>query len=199
MFPANLCSQIVCTFLIACISVPMALASEPDTRRTDKRHGFFHVKGAVLRDACRLDMASAWQEIDLGNTNTSSLSSPGERGNAMTVELRLKDCQQTGGSQIDPHTALISWSESQPLATVRFVAVQHKDNDQLIAVNGVEGIGLRLTDRQQKQISLGQPGKPLFLEPGTDTLIYHIAPERTLSPLEANGWDALVGFELLYE
>ncbi len=199
MFLANQRSRTLFIFLIAGISIPLAQAREPDTRRADNRYGLFHVKGAVLRDACRLDMASAWQEIDLGNTKTSQFANPGDRGQAATVELRLKDCQQIRRSQISPDTALLSWSESQPLVSVRFVAARHKDNDQLIAVNGVEGVGLRLTDRQQKKITLGQRGEPLFLERGTDTLIYYVAPERTQSALEANAWDAFVGFELLYD
>jgi len=185
--------------LIATLSLQMAHATEQNNWLKNGLHGVFHVNGAVYRDACRLDMASVFQEIDLGDTKTSQFSRPGDRGRATTLELRLKDCQQISRSLMNVPGASLSWSDSQPLATIRFIANSHKDNNQLIALNGIEGIGLRITDHQGKSIPLGQHGEPLFLEPGTDTVIYHVAPERTRSVLEANEWDAFVSFELIYD
>ncbi|WP_371974537.1 fimbrial protein [Lelliottia nimipressuralis] len=191
--------QMLFIILIATLSIQVTQATEQNNWLTDGLHGVFHVNGAVYRDACRLDMASVFQEIDLGDTKTSQFNHPGDRGRAATLELRLKDCQQISRSLMNVPGALLSWSDSQPLATIRFIANSHKDNDQLIALNGIEGIGLRITDHQGKSVPLGQREGPLFLEPGTDAVIYHVAPERTLSALEANEWDAFVSFELIYD
>ncbi|HDS5356311.1 MULTISPECIES: fimbrial protein [Enterobacter] len=191
--------QMLLIILMTTLVIQVSHASEQNNWLTNSLHGMFHVNGAVYRDACRLDMTSVFQEIDLGDTKTSQLNHPGDRGRATTLELRLKDCQQTSRSLMNVPGALLNWSDSQPLATIRFIANSHKDNDQLIALNGIEGIGLRITDHQGKSVPLGQRGGALFLEPGTDTLIYHVAPERTLSALEANEWDAFVSFELIYD
>ncbi|MGT3828610.1 fimbrial protein [Enterobacter kobei] len=167
--------------------------------RQDDLHGVVHVSGAIYRDACRLGMTSAYQDIYVGDSKTSQLNRPGDRGDEVMFELRLEDCRMVSGSQTDERSALLRWSESQPLVSVRFVAENHKDNPRLVAVNGAEGFGLRITDNQQRDINLGGRGTPLFLEPGSNSLIYHITPERTSSPLEAGAWDAFVRYELIYD
>ncbi|EPK1857969.1 fimbrial protein, partial [Klebsiella pneumoniae] len=73
------------------------------------------------------------------------------------------------------------------------------DNPQLVKVEGVSGLGLRLVDAQGEDVRLGSKGKPLFLRPEQNTLSYAVIPERTLANLNSGSYMAVVDFNLSYE
>ncbi|STQ13890.1 type-1 fimbrial protein [Enterobacter cloacae] len=45
----------------------------------DGNYGLLHVRGALTESACRLEMDSAWQEVDMGTTATVRLKSQATR------------------------------------------------------------------------------------------------------------------------
>lgn len=80
-----------------------------------------------------------------------------------------------------------------------FNAVRDADNPQLVKVQGVSGLGLRLEDEHGREVRLGSRGAPLLLTPGQSALTYRVATERTLAELIAGRYRAVVDFHLSYD
>lgn len=162
-------------------------------------NGTLYVHGALTESACRLEMASARQDIALGETGTGRLQTIGARGEPVRFELRLADCLRSPGGHRDTRTGSLSWADMQPAVTVSFRAIRDADNPQLVKAQGVYGLGLRLEDDQGEDVHLGSWGKPLLLTPGQDTLSYTVTPERTPAELMAGSYRAVVDFHLSYD
>lgn len=184
-------------FLAWMMAAGLVHAQQPQL--VDGEYGLLHVHGALTESACRLAMASSWQEVDMGTIPTASLKKPGDQGTPVRVEIRLEDCLPSPSSQRDAWSGNLLWSRDQPSVTVTFVAPSEPMNPGLIRVNGTQGMALRMTDRYHRDIRLGGEGQPLLLEPGDNQLFYYIAPERTASPLVAGAWHALIHFRLNYD
>ncbi|MBH3264206.1 type 1 fimbrial protein [Serratia marcescens] len=67
-------------------------------RAESGNHGMLFVHGALTEGACRLEMSSAYQDIWLGETTTSSLAVPGNRTQPVAFQLRLRDCTRMGAA-----------------------------------------------------------------------------------------------------
>ncbi|MDM7426974.1 fimbrial protein [Klebsiella pneumoniae] len=161
--------------------------------------GTLFVHGALTESACRLEMASAHQDVLLGEIGTGRLQKIGSRGEPVWIELYLEDCLRSPVIGRDKRTGALTWSEDQPAVTVSFRAMRDVDNPQLVKVEGVSGLGLRLVDAQGEDVRLGSKGKPLFLRPEQNTLSYAVIPERTLANLNSGSYMAVVDFNLSYE
>lgn len=164
----------------------------------DGEHGVLRVFGTLTESACRLDMPSADQTVNLGNVATSNLVKPGDRGVLVAVPLRLHDCLRTSAANRD-NQGNLTWSTSQPAVSFTFTGVQDEANPQLIQARGVNGLGLRIKDDKRQDVILGQKGKPLLLTPSSNVVTYYIAPERTHAGLRAGAYSANVNFRLNYE
>ncbi|UAN48718.1 type 1 fimbrial protein (plasmid) [Serratia sp. JSRIV001] len=161
-------------------------------------HGVLHVFGVMTESACRLEMPSADQTVDMGNIATGDLQQAGDRGTPVAVQLRLRDCIRGAANNQDTQ-GNVSWSPNQPAMSLTFVSEQDGANPQLVRAKGVNGMGLRLSDSAQRDMLLGQLAKPVFLTPGSDVLTYYITPERTGAPLQSGAYFANVNFRLSYE
>ncbi|CAI1776407.1 TPA: fimbrial protein [Serratia fonticola] len=162
-------------------------------------NGTLYVHGALTESACRLEMTSAYQDIALGETGTGRLQAIGTRGEPVRFELRLVDCLRSSAGSRDMRTGDLTWADNQPAVTVSFTAPRDADNPQLVQVQGVSGLGLRLENGQGQDVRLGSRGKPLLLTPGQDSLSYTVAPERTPAALVAGSYRAVVDFQLSYD
>lgn len=162
-------------------------------------NGSLYVHGALTESACRLEMASAHQDIALGEMGTGRLQVIGARGEPVRFELRLADCLHSPAGSRDLRTGGLTWANDQPAVTVSFNATRDADNPQLVKADGVSGLGLRLETAQGEDVRLGSRGKPLLVSPGQQTLSYTVAPERTSAPLMAGSYRAVVDFHLSYD
>ncbi|AYO39786.1 fimbrial protein [Serratia sp. P2ACOL2] len=161
--------------------------------------GQLWVHGALTESACRLDMESAYQDVNLGDVGTGRLQNVGDRGTPVAVQLHLRDCLRMSGGSQDSRTGNLTWSASQPVVSVSFIAPTDPDSPGLVQVRGAKGIGLRLLDEQLRDVRLGEPGPSQWVTPGLATLTYTIAPERTAAPLQAGAYRATVDFRLNYD
>ncbi|WP_393949826.1 fimbrial protein [Kluyvera intermedia] len=190
----------IAALLIACaMSLPSVACANPDNWDVEGEHGELHIYGEFVEGACRLDMASQNQEVALGLIPTQNLSKVGSRGEAIAFVLRLRDCVHVGGYMLDQRTGNHLWDRYQPMVSVTFIAPADTDTPELIKVQGISGMGLRMTDSTGREIRLGQRGAPQFAVPGNDALIYRVQPERTAQALTSGEWRATVGFELNYD
>jgi len=164
----------------------------------DGGKGVLHVYGSLTESPCRLEMSSAWQEVSLGNTETAQLHRVGDRGRPVTFQLHLVDCQSETTRNRDEATGNLLWNGDEPAVSVRFSAPASPENPQLLAANGVSGMGLRLTDSYGRSVQFESKDAPQLLSTGQDTLTYILATERTSAPLHAGSWHALLNIGLEY-
>lgn len=164
----------------------------------DGNYGVIRAHGTLTESACRLEMRSADQSVDLGNIATGVLKQPGDIGNLVPIALYLHDCLRTSSANRDVKGNLV-WSASQPAVSFTFTGIEDPVNPQLVKAQGVEGMGLRLKDAFRKNVTLGQRGKPLLVTPASNVAIYYIAPERTRDNLRAGSYSANVNFRLNYD
>lgn len=190
---------VMALLMAGAIGLSSTASADPNNWDVEGEHGELHVYGEFVEGACRLDMASQNQEVQLGRIPTQSLSKVGSRGEAITFILRLRDCVHVGGNMLDTRTGNHLWDRYQPMVSVTFTAPADADTPELIKVEGVTGMGLRMTDNAGRDIRLGQRGAPHFVVPGNDALLYRVQPERTAQVLTSGEWRATVGFELNYD
>ena len=181
--------------LLAVLLIPIALTAQADG---EGEHGVLHISGSLTENACRLDMSTAHQSVQMDNISTAALRQPGDQSAPVRVQLRLLDCLRSPSYQRDK-LGNLTWSASMPSVSVNFTAAQDIVDPTLVRTSGVRGMGLRLMDQEYRHVGLGQRGQPLLLEPGLEQLTYYIAAERTVEPLQAGAFTALVMFRLNYE
>lgn len=162
-------------------------------------HGVLYVHGALTESACRLEMSSARQDIDLNGMGTGRLREFGSAGDPVSFELRLADCLDSGIGLQDLHTGERVATIGQPAVRVSFRGVRDADSPQWVKAQGVSGLGLRLLDSHGVDVRLGERGRPLQLSRGENTLRYSVTPMRTAAPLTAGAYHAVVDFHLSYE
>lgn len=179
--------------------LPNAHGQVVDNGYTDGANGVLQVRGALTESACRLEMSSARQDIQLGETGTGRLQNVGDRGTPVGFELRLQDCLRSPAGSSGSRSGTLVWAAQQPAVTVSFRASSDMDNQQLVKAQGVSGLALRLTDPLGQHVLLGSRGQPLLLTSGQNTLAYTVAPERTRAPLMAGAYSATVDFRLSYD
>lgn len=175
----------------------MGSASADD--EVEGMNGLLNITGAMHEPPCGLEMPSLHQTIDLGVVSTSQLKRPGDQAPAVAFQLHFTDCQRTAGSIRSERTGNLTWSAFQPVLSVAFVAPADADDPRLVKVQGITGMGLRLTDDQGRDVQLGSRGEPLFLALGSSSRAWHVQPTRTSAPLTSGAFRAVVDFRLNYD
>ncbi|MCC4106633.1 fimbrial protein [Serratia ureilytica] len=170
-----------------------------DIQAEQGNHGVLFVHGALTEGACRLEMASAYQDIWLGETTTGSLATPGSRAQPVAFQLRLRDCMRLGAATRDPRLGYRLWDAYQPAVTVSFTAPADADNPQLAQVQGASGLGLRLLDADNRDVRLGSRSRPQLLALGDNGLRFSVVAERTRAPLLAGAYRAAIDFRMNYD
>jgi type 1 fimbria pilin len=161
--------------------------------------GMLNISGSMHEIPCVLEMTSLHQTIDLGAVSTSQLQRPGDQARPVSFQLRFNDCQRTAGSIRSERTGNLTWSAFQPVLSVAFYAPADADDPRLVKVQGITGMGLRLTDPQGRDVQLGSRGEPLFLPLGSNTQTWTVQPTRTAAPLTSGAFRAVADFRLNYE
>lgn len=185
--------------ILISMSFTSAQAIAVDGTNIDGLHGELHVHGTLTESACRLDMTSAWQDVDIGNIATGQLSEVGEGGEPVSVTFKLLDCISEPSRSRDIRSGNLTWSSDEPSATIRFIAQTDVDNPTLIALHGVSGLALRIKDAQERNVPINEKGVPLLLVPGQNELHYTLTAVRTVSPLRAGAWSGRIMLGLSYD
>ncbi|NVZ18273.1 fimbrial protein [Pseudomonas costantinii] len=161
--------------------------------------GMLNISGSMHETPCSLEMTSLHQTIDLGAVSTSQLQRPGDQATAVAFQLRFTDCHRTAGNIRSERTGNLAWSAYQPVLSVAFSAPADAEDPRLVKVQGITGMGLRLTDALGRDVQLGSRGEPLFLPLGGSTQTWNVQPTRTSAPLTSGAFRAVVDFRLNYE
>ncbi|MGH8451747.1 fimbrial protein [Pseudomonas sp.] len=179
----------------------LLLASMEGTHAQDVEGmiGMLNISGAMHETPCSLEMTSLHQTIDLGVVSTSQLQRPGDQASPVAFQLRFSDCQRKAGGIRSERTGNLVWSAFQPVVSVAFYAPADADDPRLVKVQGITGMGLRLTDALGRDVQLGSRGEPLFLPLGSNTQTWNVQPTRTSASLTSGAFRAVVDFRLNYE
>ncbi|EKM5758401.1 fimbrial protein [Cronobacter turicensis] len=188
----------IAKFIVAGISLSIILpvfADEP----VSADGGELYVHGTLRENTCRLEMDSAWQDVDLGDTARAEVSLIGKQAKPVTVTLYLRDCPQiqTRSANITPLTH--TRSSQQPGYQARFVAATDEFNPDLIHVTGASGIGLRLKDSRGQTVKIARQGDTVLLNPSQDSVTYTLQAERTAATFIPGPYHALIQFSMMYQ
>ena len=162
-------------------------------------HGQIRVSGLLTEAPCSLDMASAWQEISLGDVPAYRLRKPGNQAESVPFVLLFRNCIRTQSLSYDQRTDTATWDAMQPVATVSFVAAADTHYPEMLAVRGVSGLALKVTDKQKNDIRLGSRGRPQFLAFPEGALTYYVTPVRTPERLTEGHFRAVMDFRVNYD
>ena len=174
-------------------------AEQPGNWDVDGNHGQLNVYGVLTESACRLEMESERQDVNLGYQTLDRLQHTGDQGKPVAVDIKLRDCLRTTTGSRNMRDGNKAWSLQQPSMSVSFVATPDANSPSLVKVNGVTGLALRITDKQKQDMPLGSQGRTLLLNPGQNTLTYYIIPQRTAAPIVSGAYQANVDFHLNYD
>lgn len=192
-------SGLAACLIIVCLLLTSSFTWAKDFSNVDGESGVLHVSGALTQGACRLEMQSAWQQIELGIVTTGDFVTAGQRGTPVPFQLILRDCLMNGGRLQDTVKRGTVWDNLQPVVSVSFVAPADDNSPGLVKVDGAQGLGLRLLDSLQRDVRLGSRSEPVFVSPHRDVLTWYVVPERTSAPLVAGAFTATVSFRLNYD
>lgn len=190
--------------LLSCTS---ALAADNNSRlyrpvdnwQVDGANGVLYVSGSLTESPCRLAMTSAYQSVELGNTETAQLPKVGSRGQPIPFQLELLDCLEVDTMLENVQTGQMAWSSTQPAVKVRFLAPIVPLMPQFASVVGVQGLGLEISSSSGATLPLNQESNPILLTSGQEVLTYYVTPVRTAERLQPGAYSALIAFEMLYE
>lgn len=183
------------------LTTTCGLAQEKPTSNwdVDGAYGQLNVYGVLTENACRLEMESERQDVNLGYQTLDRLQYTGDQGKPVAVYIKLRDCLRTTAGSRNMRDGNKAWSVEQPSMSVSFIATPDENSPSLVKVNGVTGLALRITDKQKQDVPLGGRGKALLLNPGQNTLTYYITPQRTAAPIVSGAYQANVHFYLNYD
>lgn len=170
-----------------------------DNWQVDGANGALYVSGSLTESPCRLAMASAYQVVELGNTETAELKAIGDRGRPTEFHLELQDCIEATGHLENVGTGQTAWSSTQPAVKIRFIAPTIPWMPDFAQVNGVQGLGLVISNMAGQTLPLNRESNPQLLPSGQSTLTYIVAPVRTAALMQPGAYSALISFEMRYE
>lgn len=168
---------------------------------TDGLNGGLRATGTLVASPCVLLPESAEQYIDLSSTVAWGLERPGSTTSPVQVYIKLDRCPgefhfmrdhqlMRGSTMLNGQSAvkMTIYGEVEP-TDGRFFRVH----------GGVEGVALRLSDRQGELLRPGMQSRPQVLNPGRNDLVFQAQLWRLPAPLMANEWRSVVNIGLEYE
>lgn len=192
-------STLACSLNVTAADENSRLYRPVDNWNVDGANGVLYVSGSLTESPCRLSMTSAYQSVDLGNTETADLPRVGSKGQPIPFQIELQDCMQMHSNLKNLQTGQVAWSPTQPAVKIRFVAPAVPFMPQFARVMGVQGLGLEISSGQGTPLTLDKESNPLLLDSGQNVLTYYVTPVRTAEVMQPGAYSALISFEMLYE
>lgn len=170
-----------------------------DNWNVDGANGTIYVSGSLTQSPCRLSMTSSYQTVEMGNSETALFSAVGQKGQKIPFQIELQDCIEMQTNLQNVQTGQTAWSETQPAVKIRFLAKSVPFNSGLVEVNGVDGLGLELSESNGVILPVDKQSNPVLLASGQNILTYYVTPVRIAQNLQPGAYSALISFEMLYE
>ncbi|WP_368909311.1 fimbrial protein [Proteus penneri] len=189
--------------IVTILSLSTCILAQPvyavnENSSVDGLYGVIYVHGILTESACRLDMNSLYQTIDLGTFNTGQLIREGH-GNPVAIHLKLRDCIRSPAIGEDKWTSTKIWDPSQPSVTVKFSGVTSIESPTLLHVNGVSGMGLKISNEQGQDVRIGSGTAPLSTVSRNGVLTYYVTPQKTGHVIKGGIFSTQINFQLNYD
>lgn len=181
-------------FIVSLVLGLLSLPTLADSGEIHSEYGRLLIKGMLVESTCHLAMSSAWQEIDLGTISTKDFIRPGDQGTPIPFTLNLVNCVRSHGWMSDKLSATTTVDTIQPIVSVSFQSMRDERSPQYIKVYGASGIGLKIKD-----VTLGQEGRPQFVNVPQGELNYTMTPVRTQGALIPGNLHAVIDFRVSYD
>lgn len=162
-------------------------------------NGKIFIYGSLTESACHLSMDSAFQSVDLGNIETASLKTIGAQGHKTPINIELLDCIEIPTVLKNNKSGNVTWSISQPGMKIRFITPVVHFRQNIARVEGVNGLGLQITNPKGKEIAFGQYSEPELISTGQNILTYYVAPVRIAEKLQVGAYLGVISFQIMYE
>ncbi|MFB4340234.1 type 1 fimbria pilin [Pantoea sp. PNA 14-12] len=176
-----------------------ATSKVDDTWQVEGEHGQIVVNGLLSEGACRLDLNSVLQQIDLGVLNVAELEEPGSETTPVRFSIRLTDCYRSFKDQSEMPGKKNLFSYIEPLATITFSGLADDDFTSLLKVQGAKGIALKISDKDMNMVSLNQRGGKYFISHKTERFVFFVSVVKTKSQVLFGDFWAVANFKVDYE
>ncbi|MBZ7661746.1 MULTISPECIES: fimbrial protein [Klebsiella] len=167
----------------------------------DGLNGGLRATGTLVASPCVLLPESAEQHLDLGRTVAWGLEQPGSTTSPVLVYIKLDRCpgefQYMRDHQLMRGSTMLN-GQSAVKMTI-YGEVEPTDGRFFRVHGGVEGVALRLSDRQGELLRPGMQSRPQILNPGRNDLVFQAQLWRLPAPLMANEWRSVMNIGLEYE
>lgn len=181
------------------VSTANSSGSSLEHKDIDGQSGIIEVHGALTQSACRLELNSSHQEIDLGTLSTGDFQKVGQSGKPIPLIFFIKDCLISQTFKFDDLTNTTMTDRYQPSVSFSFLSAITSPNHRFVAITGTTGIGLAIKDPYNRMVRLGGKGEALFLQPDQDILKFTITPVRIAETLSVGKFHATIFFFLKYD
>ena len=196
-------------FILSVLIFSHSLSAELTTAHrnlyhAERQNGVVHFRGAVMASPCILDSASQEQDIAMGDISARQFHQAGDQSKQVTFVVKMKDCL-TGAYEY--HRDLPGemtgnrnrvYTTGEQVISLSFSGETDDVNPDLLKVQGVRGLGLRLMDHNGKPLSLNQTHNPYLLPSGDSNLTFIAALESTQKYTGAGSYYGMVRLMLEY-
>lgn len=178
----------------------IAAARQIDGWQVEGMHGELQVGGEIMLSPCVLAMESEQQTVRLGEIPRYRLTRPGSRTPPVAFRLRLLDCgSSTPDLRNNQQGGVGIYAPEQPGVFISFIGEQLNGGSQLFRLQGTaQGVALRISDREQRQILPGVRSNPLLLNQGDNSLVFYAQLEKGIGELRTGTFSTLINFTLDY-
>jgi len=166
--------------------------------------GIVHFRGALLASTCTLTPDSQQQIVDLGDIEGRQLLNIGDRSTPVPFKLSFTHCLIGAYGSVDSlagqpgKNARSLYLSGERAASLTFTGESDWLNNELLALSGLMGVGLRLQDEQGNNLVLNQVSYPYVLQPGDNTLWFKVSLESTRRAVMANSFAAVLNIKVNY-
>ena len=171
---------------------------------TDNQHGILHFSGEILVSPCILAAESQEQDIVMGITSARWFRQAGDRTKQVTFVINLQDCLAgSHGYHRDSPGEVAGFGKPARLTGGQMVSLSFSGesddlNPELLRVQGVKGLGLRLMDAQGNPLILNQAQRAYLLTPGDNSLTFKVALESTRKYVVAGNYYGMIRLMMEY-
>lgn len=172
------------------IAIAVLAASALTTQIATAASGTVKFEGKITADACDIS-GSKDQRVPMGTIATNSFNGAGSTSNAVAAsksfELVLEKCPTTVST-----------------ATVSFDGTSVDGDDKVLALTGAgtagvaTGVGIQISDADDKVVPLHQESSPYTLQAGTSTLKFVARYYATAATVGAGSANAVTNFTIVY-
>lgn len=187
-----------CFFIANSYAAPLFSDVDPTTQQ-----GKVYFRGGLYGSPCTLDISSDGQAIDMGNISARQFRNKGETSQEVNVRLIFRDCflGQTSFDEDNAHRQRSNdkiYTENNATVRVSLNGISHIDDNSLLALSGVKGVGLRLNELSGRKLAINNDVPNIPIQQGDNVWEFSAKLESTRKYVLADEFSAVLNISLKY-